>query len=635
MANTDTRGPSAARGPFATFSVPEGWSEQRSGSLVELRPPEADLRFVIVEPGPAPDARTAVAAAWKTYRDKESHAFKLLTPLPARNGWDEQALVEYATSPAEHLSVFATAYRKAQAWTVAILDGGAGTHQKREAQLNAVVESLRPAGYAPETFSGRTAHRLDAMRIAALLDFVRESAAKLDVPGVGLALIDHGEIVYEGGVGVRETGRPAPVDARTRFMVASNTKGMTTLLLARLVDQGKLHWDDPVAKVYPAFRLGDDETTRQVEVRHLVSAFTGLPRTDMEIVFATTAETLPEVTFERLAATRLTSRFGEVYQYNNEMAAAAGYIAGHVAHPDRSLREAYEGAMQELVFDPLAMTDTTFSTPVALADNHASPHGKDTDGALQVLRREISDACAPFLPAGGAWSTPHDMILYVQNELAEGVLADGRLLAPEHLLARRVRGAPTGEASWYGMGLIEDATWGVSVISHGGGLPGYMSDFFAIPAAQVGAVLLTNATDGGFMVRPFMRRLLEVLYDGRPEAAEDVSSVAEQLEAQRIAERQQLTIPAAEADVSGLAPAYANARLGRLEIERAGRSVRVRAQAFTSEVASRRDDDGTVSLVPIDPQMPGWFEIVIGPSNGRATLTVSWGQQVYEFVALD
>ena len=119
--------------------------------------------------------------------------------------------------------------------------------------------------------SGCPAHRLISPRVA-LLDFVRDASAKLGVPGVGLALIDHGEIVFEGGVGVRELGRPELVDAHTRFMVGSNTKGMTTLLLARLVDQGKLHWDDPVTEVYPAFRLGSDETTRQVLVRHLVSA---------------------------------------------------------------------------------------------------------------------------------------------------------------------------------------------------------------------------------------------------------------------------------------------------------------------------------------------------------------------------
>ena len=97
---------------------------------------------------------------------------------------------------------------------------------------------------------------------------------------------------------------------------------------------------------------------------------------------------------------------------------------------------------------------------------------------------------------------------------------------------------------WYGMGLWEDATWGVSVIHHGGDLPGFHSDIFAIPSAQVGAVILTNADKGGAMRRAFMRRMLELMYDGRAEAVGDVASVAQRIEAQRAAERKRLVVPA-------------------------------------------------------------------------------------------
>jgi CubicO group peptidase (beta-lactamase class C family) len=619
----------------ATFSVPDGWSQESKGSSTELRPPETDCRVVIAEVGAVADARSAAAAAWTAYRGKETHPFKLLAPMAARDGWDEMAVVQYETSPSEHLTVAAYVFRQGQDWVAGILDGSTSTVEKRLGPLTLILQSVRPAGHERESFGGRAAHRLERERAEALLDFVRESAAKLDVPGVGLALIDHGEIVFEGGVGVREMGRPEQIDAHTRFMVASNTKGMATLLLASLVDQGKLGWDDPVTKVYPSFRLGDDATTRQVLIRHLVSAYTGLPRKDTEWLFTTTAETPAETTFVHLAATQPTSRFGEVFQYNNHMAAAAGYVAGHLAYPDRELGEAFDAAMQELVFDPLAMIETTFSTADALEGNHASPHGMDPDGRLRVLGMAINNAVMPFRPAGGAWSTPHDMILYVQNELAEGVLPDGRrLMAPENLLARRIRGAPVGEDQWYGMGLMEDATWGVSVIHHGGDLPGYHSDIIVIPAAQVGAVILTNADSGASLRRPFLRRLLELLYDGRPEAAGDVSAAASQIEAQRIAEREKLVIPAAPADVSGLAPAYTNPDLGALAIEREGGVVRVRTPAWTSEVASRRNDDGTVSLVTIDPAVLG-LGFVVGAREGRPTLTIRDAQHVYEFAAVD
>jgi len=76
-----------------------------------------------------------------------------------------------------------------------------------------------------------------------------------------MALLDHDQVVFQGGLGVRELGKPEPVDQNTLFMAASNTKGMTTLLLAELVDQGKLRWDEPVVQAYPAFKLGDAETT--------------------------------------------------------------------------------------------------------------------------------------------------------------------------------------------------------------------------------------------------------------------------------------------------------------------------------------------------------------------------------------
>lgn len=616
-----------------TFSIPSGWSQRNVAStVIVLDAPENDVHLVIADVGPATDARTAVQAAWKSYRGGESHAFKLLTSLPARNGWEEVATVNYETSPNEHLLVVSSATRKGTAWTVLILDGNEGTFEKRAGQVSLIVQSLRPAGYSKENFSGKEAHPFDPARVQALLDFVKQAADQLKVPGVGIALIDHGKIVYEGGVGVRETGKPQPVDAHTRFMIASNTKGMSTLLLARLVDQGKFRWDEPVTQVYPAFRLGSADTTKQVLMRHLVCACTGVPRKDFEWIFTGTAQTPPSTTFSFLAATEPTSKFGEVFQYSNLMATAAGYIGGHIVHPDRELGAAYDAAMQEMIFDPLGMHDTTFSIDKALAADHASPHGEDFDGKSHVLRMDINRAVAPFRPAGGAWSSPHDMILYVRDELTEGMLPDGkRLLSSQNLLARRARGVATGEAQWYGMGLWEDATWGVSVIHHGGDLPGFHSDIYAIPSAQVGAVILTNADKGAAMRRAFMRRMLELMYDGRSEAADDVASVAKRIEASRLTERKRLVIPAAAADTAGLASVYTSPDLGKLMVEKSGSAVGVRAAAWSSAVASRHNDDGTVSLITSDPQIMG-LEFVPGSKDGKRTLTTRDGQHVYEFV---
>jgi len=279
----------------ATFAIAEGWTEHVKGAVVMLDPPETDIHVAIVDVTRAADAKSAAAAAWELYRPRASPPFKLLTARPPRNGWDEQGVIDYEISPSEHLKVYSIVRRKGTTWTVAIIDGSESTTEKRAAAVDLVVASLRPAGFVRETFAGRTAHPLDPARVTTLLDFVRRSAAELDVPGVGVALIDHGRIVYEGGVGVREMGTAAPVDAHTLFMIASNTKSMSTLLLAELVDEGKLRWDEPVIEAYPPFRLGSEATTHKVLVRHLVCACTGLPSKDFEWGFTTTAKTPPPI----------------------------------------------------------------------------------------------------------------------------------------------------------------------------------------------------------------------------------------------------------------------------------------------------------------------------------------------------
>jgi CubicO group peptidase (beta-lactamase class C family) len=615
----------------ATFSVPESWTEHARGQIVTLEAPEGDLHVAIVDLPQAVDAKSAAAAAWELYRPGAAHPFKLLSSIPPREGWDEQAVINYETSPNEHLVVAAIARRKGAAWTVIIADGSESTEEKRGAAVNLIVASLRPGGYERESFAGRTAHPLDAVRVQTLLEFVRQSAGVLDVPGVGLAFIDHGKIVYEGGVGVREAGKPELVDAHTLFMIASNTKSMSTLLLAELVDEGKLRWDEPVIEAYPGFRLGSDATTQKVLLRHLVCACTGLPRKDLEWLFTTTAQTPAADTFRQLAATEPTSDFGKVFQYNNLMASAAGYIGAHLVHPERELGAAYDAAMQEKIFKPLGMRDTTFSMARALAADHASPHAEDVDDKLTVTGQDLNYAVAPFRPAGGAWSSPHDMILYVQNELTEGVLPSGRrLVSAGNLLERRRRGVPIGEDEWYGMGLMDDETQGVTIIHHGGDLEGYHSDIFAIPSAQIGAVILTNADSGAALRGAFLRRLLEVLYDGRDEAAGDIASIGQRIKTGQAEFRRRLVRPADPAELAKLASAYVSPELGRLAVERDGATVRFRVAAWSSAVASRHNDDGTTSFITLKPGITG-LDFVAGTSEGKRTLTTRDGQHTYVF----
>src|SRR5260370_35517468 len=76
------------------------------------------------------------------------------------------------------------------------------------------------------------------------------------------------------------------------------------------------------------------------------------------------------------------------------------------------------------------------------------------------------------------------------------------------------------------MGLSVDRTYAIPVVHHGGSMAGYKSDIMFFPDSGIGAVILTNSDNGGVSVRPFMRRLLEIAFDGKPEAVADVTTAA-------------------------------------------------------------------------------------------------------------
>src|SRR6266567_4258720 len=185
----------------ATFTVPAAWSMRGEANLIVLTPPEPDSHLAIVDVKAA-DAASAVAAAWSAYRPDFKRPVKLMTPSPARDGWDERKNFDYETSPNERAVIRALAWRAGENWTVVILDGKEPTFEKRGSQFGLIVQSLRPKGYNKETFAGRKALPFTPERIAELKSFVEGSMKKLDIPGASLALVDGGRVVYEGGLGV-------------------------------------------------------------------------------------------------------------------------------------------------------------------------------------------------------------------------------------------------------------------------------------------------------------------------------------------------------------------------------------------------------------------------------------------------
>jgi CubicO group peptidase (beta-lactamase class C family) len=615
----------------ASFAPPAEWVRAGTGPITEFKAPEANLTLALVEVGAAADAKAAIAAAWQRYDPRFAYPLRLITPSAAREGWDEIASADYEVSPDEKLVLTANAYRKGSAWTVLLARGAQATAGKRIGQIRAFLDSVRPSGVVAEDFAGKAALPFDAAKREAIKQFWRDGMAAYGIPGMAYAFIDKNGIVEEGGIGVKTLGKPGPVTARTRFMIASNTKGMTTLLLARLVEAGKFGWDDPVVKVDPTFRLGDPETLRQIKMRHLVCACTGMPRQDMEWIMTGGLKTPPARVYDLLAPMKPTSKFGEVYQYSNLLSSAAGYIAGKVVHPGMEVGAAYDRAMADYVFKPLGMRDTTFSRDAAVRGDHADPHQLGLDGKPAVGTIDKSDSIYFARPAGGAWSSAHDVALYALNELRLGVLPNGkRLVAEDALLARRLQGMTTGEATSYGMGLETTSRWGVPMVHHGGAMPGYKTDWVILPEAGIGVVMLFNGDEGTPLYGFTRRRLIELLYGARPQAVEGVKAGAAAMRTEIADEAKKLTIPVDPALAGRLAKRHESPDLGFIDVKRSGREVTFDFGSFSSRMASKRNPDGSYSLVMIDPTISGW-PLTVREDKGELLIVMPDAQHEYVY----
>lgn len=624
----------AADGPRTTtagntFVAPVGWSLTVRGPATILEAPEGGSWVAIVDLPEPKDADAAVAAAFAAYKPDIKHPLKVKTPAAERDGWTDRWSYQYQISPNEQRSLGVDVRRANGVWTVSIVDVADGVAEKRGSQVGLMFGKLLPKGRERESFAGKQAHPLDAARLAVLGKFVEDAQKLTGVPGVAVGLVQGGKVVFADGFGVRELGKPAKVDGDTKFMIASNTKGLATLMLAKLVDAKKLTWDTAVTSLLPTFKLGSADTTSKVLVKHLICACTGLPRQDMEWLFQWKG-VMPADVMTLLGTMQPTSGFGELFQYSNPLAAAAGFVGGHVAYPKLELGAAYDKAMQTLVFAPLGMSVTTHDFNKAQRGNYAAPHAPDIDGKPRLAIAEANTSIIPVRPAGGAWSSVRDMLKYVQMELDEGKLPDGKqYIAKDVLLARRAPQVAIGTDATYGMGLMVDRTWGVEVVHHGGDMIGFHSDMIWLPEHNVGAVILTNG-DPGWQIRGlFQRKLLEVLFDGRSEADPQAAASAKSFYESLAAERKLYTVPADPAEAGKLAAHYTSAALGDIVVEKNGATTVFDFGEYESEMASRKNPDGTISFFTIVPGMNG-LEFVVGAA-GKRTLTIRDPQHEYVF----
>jgi len=316
-----------------------------------------------------------------------------------------------------------------------------------------------------------------------------------NVPGLGIAIVAGGEVVYAQGFGYRDMENKLPMTAYSLFAIGSTTKAMTNTLLGMLVDEGKLEWDTPVRVYLPGFRLSDPLVTERITPRDMVTHRSGLPRHD-SLWYNNNESTRMEIV-QRLAYLELTADLRVKFQYNNLMYMTAGYLAGRLSGGT------WEEMIRERLFEPLGMERSTLSVTDSQEDpDHALPYREndDTDEFEPIPFRRI-DLVAP---AGAVNSSVKEMASWLLFNLNGGKVGDRRLINPSTLAEIHSPHMTTGEtperpeisASTYGLGWSIDTYRGHRRVSHGGGIDGFITSVMLFPDDDLGLVAFNNRGSG-------------------------------------------------------------------------------------------------------------------------------------------
>jgi CubicO group peptidase (beta-lactamase class C family) len=298
---------------------------------------------------------------------------------------------------------------------------------------------LAACGNAPATSSGATAAAnartptstpipttasAPALDTAALDAYVTRLMRDYDVPGVGLAIVQHGQIAYTQGYGVRDVSTGAPVTPNTQFAIGSITKSFTALGVMLLVQEGKVKLDDPVTKYLPEFKLSDPAVTAKVTVCHLLSHTTGLA-TNFNAQLD--ANLIREAIVKSAASTPLHSQPGERYEYNNMNTTIAGFLI------ERMSGQSWEGFTRQRILTPLGMATATLDVDaMQQTTDFARPHVMDVLKGIQPTSFLSQGGLAP---AGAINANAAEMARYIQFQLGDGTVNGQPLLSPDLLAA--------------------------------------------------------------------------------------------------------------------------------------------------------------------------------------------------------
>lgn len=322
--------------------------------------------------------------------------------------------------------------------------------------------------------------------------YVTKAIQTWKIPGVSIAIVRNDSVIYAKGFGVLSAKGSTPVNEKTLFEIGSSSKAFTATLVAMLVTDGKMHFDDRVAQYLPDFKLYDAVANEGVTIRDALTHRSGIARGELAWLGSGISR---EEVLHRVRFLKPETPFRSRYSYQNMMFLAAGQAAGKAAGTT------WDELVRQRIFTPLGMTSTVTTSRGLANPNVAAPHGIDHDTDFVKPPFDADN----IAPAGSILSSAVDMAQWLRFQLNDGVVAGKRLVStsalrethtPQILIPPGGAGRSTDSSvkrfTSYGMGwMVEDYRNQLSW-QHGGNTLGMTAAVGMLPEKRVGVVVLSN-----------------------------------------------------------------------------------------------------------------------------------------------
>jgi len=351
-------------------------------------------------------------------------------------------------------------------------------HIKYNDRVTRVLMGLRP----PISIKGRPVERW----------MLYERMQALHIPGVSIAIIDGNRVVWAGGFGIKESGSTDSVKTSTLFQAQSISKPVATTAMLRLAESGRLSLDEDVNTYLKSWHLRENKFTSlsSVTLRKIVSHSAGLsvggfPGYRLGDTIPTLQQILNGEKPANNAPIRVDTIPGSISRYSGGGLTLMQQLLEDITN------KPFTTLMRELVLQPARMQRSTFEQPLPSLRWNEAASGHNSDGVLMKGRWPIH----PEMAAAGLWTTPTDLANWILEITNAWRGRDNSLLSKQSALQMLTVQKPP-----FGLGVVLQGEDSSLSFGHSGANAGFRAEFLMYPSIGKGAVIMTNADLGGYLI---------------------------------------------------------------------------------------------------------------------------------------